>query len=127
VGHPIIDKIVNEGVQAVNVSMLSSTLRGKLMSEAGSILMHQNRFAEAAHAFALAENKQELKEHGRWFLEQHKLGLAALFLLHVEDETFLQELAQKCLAVNEIEPAKQIYESLHDDIMLSFLRENFKE
>jgi hypothetical protein len=123
-GHPIIDKIVKEGVQSVNVMMLSPDLRHKLMTEAGNTLMRQNRVSEAAHAFALAENKEALREYGRWFLKQQKVGLAAYFLLHVEDEEVLRELAQKCIASNDIDAAKAIYESLKDATMLSFIREN---
>lgn len=123
-GHPIIDKIVREGVQSVNVSMLSPDLRKRLMTEAGQTLMRQNRFKEAAHAFALGENKIELREHGRWFLKQQKIGLAAYFLIHVEDEATLQDLAQRCIAANETDAAKEIYSALGDDTMLHFIREN---
>lgn len=124
-GHPIIDKIVREGIHSVNVSMLSAELRFKLMTEAGNVLMHQDRYTEAAHAYALADNKDVLREQGRWFLKQNKFGLAAHFLLHVEREDKMQELAQQCIAADEIEAAKAIYESLGDETMLRFLRENF--
>jgi hypothetical protein len=124
VGHPIIDKIVKEGVQSVNISMLSKDLRYKLMTEAGQTLMHQNRFSEAAHAFALAENKEMLKEQGRWFLKQQKVGLAAHFLIHIEDEETLRDLAQRCIASNEVAAARAIYQALGDETMLAFIREN---
>jgi len=123
--HPLIDKIVNEGVQSINVSMLSPALRKALMTEAGNVLMHKGRFQEAAHAFSLGENKEMLREQGKWFLEQKRYGLAAYFLLHVEDEGVLQELAKDCIAANEYASAKAIYESLGDQTMLAFLRENF--
>jgi hypothetical protein len=126
-GHPIIDKIVKDGVQSVNVSMLSPELRFKLMTEAGNVLMHMARYPEAAKAFATADNREQLREHGKWFLEQQKVGLAAYFLLHVEREEQLEELAQRCIAANEIAPAEAIYAHLNDKVMLSFLRENFKE
>jgi hypothetical protein len=123
-GHPLIDKIVDEGVQSVNVSMLSPQLRLTLMSEAGSKLMHLGRYQEAGHAFSLANNKEALKEHGHWFLQQQRLAHAAYFLLHVEREEFLEDLAQKCIAANEIEAAKAIYNALGDQVMLHFIREN---
>lgn len=122
--HPITEKIVNEGVQAVNVSMLSPDLRKRLMTEAGQTLMRQSRFKEAAHAFALGENKEELREQGRWFLKQQKIGLAAYFLIHVEDHEMLEQLAQRCIAANETDAAKEIYSALGDDTMLAFIREN---
>jgi hypothetical protein len=124
--HPLVEKIVNEGIQSVNVSMLSPQLRKTLLTEAGTVLMHKGRYEEAAHAFALGDNKEMLREQGHWFLEQNRYGLAAYFLLHVEREERLQELAKDCIAAGEINPAKAIYESLHDDTMLHFLRENFR-
>jgi hypothetical protein len=125
-GHPIVDKVVREGLQSINVSMLSPEVRLKLMTEAGNTLMRMSRFKEAAHAFALAENKEALREHGNWFLKQNKYGLAAHFLLHVEREDRMQRLAQDCIAAGEVEAAKDIYESLGDQVMVHFLRENFK-
>ena len=122
--HPIIDKIVQQGVQAVNVSMLSPDLRKRLMTEAGHTLMRQGRFKEAAHAFSLGDNKEELREQGKWFLKQHKLGLAAYFLIHTEEEDALRQLAEACIAANEIDAAKEIYSSIGDETMLSFIREN---
>lgn len=123
--HPLVDKIVNEGVQSINVSMLSPVLRKALLTEAGNVLMHKGRYEEAAHAFALGENQELLQEQGHWFLKQNRFGLAAFFLLHVEKEELLQELAKDCIAANEIPSAKAIYESLGDQTMLAFLRENF--
>jgi hypothetical protein len=122
--HPIIDKILREGVQSVNVSMLSPELRLKLMTDAGNTLMHQNRYKEAAHAFALAGNKEQLREHGNWLLKQKRFAHAAYFLVHVQDEEQLRELAQICIAANELEAAKEIYSTLGDETMLLFMKEN---
>jgi hypothetical protein len=124
-GHPLVDKILKEGLQSVNVSMLSKELRLRLMTDAGNALMHANRYREAADAYALAENNELLREQGQWFLQQQKLALAAYFLRHVENGERLEELGQRCIGANEIEAAKAVYETMGNETMLNFLKENF--
>jgi len=80
---------------------------------------------EAAQAFAIAGNHDLLNEYGRWFMQQKKPGIAAFFLLHIEKEDLLEDLAQECIATNHIEAAKAIYEKLGNTTMLEFLKENF--
>jgi len=124
-GHPLIDKIVDDGVHSINVSMLSPELRNALLTEAGSKLIHMNRVEEAAEVFALAGNQEKLWDHGRWFMEQQRYGLAALFLRHVARHDILEDLAAKCLERNDVKGAKAIYEVLQNTQMVRFLEENF--
>jgi len=124
--HPIVDKIVKGGVDSVNVSMLSHDLRLKLMTEAGSTLMHEGRYAEASRAFAIGENHDMLREQGRWFMEQKRPAIAAWFLLNVEERPEkLEELAEVCIGIGEYAAAKAIFEKLGNTTMLAFLKENF--
>jgi hypothetical protein len=123
--HPIVEKIVNEGVSAVHVESLSKELKRQLLTEAGNILLHRNKYAEAAKAYALCENHDLLNDYGRWFLEQRKPGIAAYFLLYIEKEDLLEELAQECVASHDIDAAKAVYEKLGDQTMITFLNENF--
>ena len=124
-GHPLIDKIVDEGVDSINVSMLSPELRNALLTEAGTKLIHMNRIQEAADAFAMAGNQEKLWDHGRWFMEQQRYGTAALFLRHVARHDILEDLAVKCLERNDTRGAKAIYEVLQNDQMIKFIEENF--
>ena len=124
--HPLVDKIVKEGVDSVNVSMLSKDLKKALLTEAGNVLMHEGRYAQAAKAFAVGENHDMLREEARWFMQQQRPAIAAWFLLYVEEkQEVLQELAQTCIAVGDFAAAKAIYEKLGDETMLLFLKENF--
>lgn len=123
--HPIINKIVNEGVDSVQLSALPKEVRSKLFTEAGNTLLHKRKLEEAAKCFALAENRDALLEHGRWYMKQQLLGAAAMFLLHVEDEEKLEELAKACIASNDIAAAKAIYSKLGNEVMLHFINKNF--
>jgi hypothetical protein len=126
-GHPLVDKILKDGVESVNVRMLSLDVRKKLLGEAAATLMRQGKFSQAAQALALAEHKEALKEHGKWLLSQNRYGDAAYFLIHSEKEEDLRQLASDCISANDIDAARTIYSSLQDEIMLAFLRENFRK
>ena len=124
--HPLVEKIVKDGVDAVNVSMVSPALRLKLMTDAANTLMHDGRYAEAAKAYHIGENHDMLREQARWFTEQKRPAIAAWFLLYVEDRPEkLDELAQECIRLGEFGAAKAIYEKLGNTTMLDFLKENF--
>jgi methylmalonyl-CoA mutase cobalamin-binding subunit len=125
--HPIITKIVEQGVQSVNVSMISADLRKKLLTEAGNILMHKGKHKEAAEAYYVGGNIELLQEQGKWFLEQRKPGVAAYFLLHIEKQEFLHDLAQQCVETHNLESARAVYEKLGDKVMVEFLEQNFEE
>ncbi|MBR9700644.1 hypothetical protein GOV11_02160 [Candidatus Woesearchaeota archaeon] len=126
-GHPLIDKIINDGIDSVNVDMLSDQLRFDLMSEAGKKLLHMGRLRESADAFAIGGNQEQLMEQGRWFLDQRRYGPAALFLRHAAHPDMLMELAQKCLAAGHVEEAAAVYESLGDETMAQFIKSNFTQ
>ncbi len=124
--HPIITKIVEQGVDSVNVTMISADLRKKLLTEAGNILMHKNKYKEAARAYFVGNNTELLQEQGKWFLEQKKPGIAAYFLLYIESEQVLKDLAQECIQTNNLEAAHAVYEKLGDKTMIEFLNQNFE-
>lgn len=123
--HPLVEKIMRDGLASINVSMLSKPVRSELLLLASRSLMNANRVREAADALALGECKDELRGQGEWLRSQGRLGAAALFLRHVETPQALGKLAQDCLGIGEVESARAIYEILGDEQMLSFLKENF--
>jgi hypothetical protein len=123
--HPLVLKIVEHGLHSVKVDMLSPELRTRLLTEAGAVLLHENRPIEAAKAFALAENHDQLHEQGRWFLEQHKPEIAAHFLLHVAREGDLRRIAEECMNHGHHRTAQMLYEKLGDSPMAEFIKANF--
>jgi len=123
--HPIVEKILRDGLGSVRLEMLSPEAREPLMRQAGRALLNSNRLAEAAEAFARGNVMDELRVQGEWLREQGRLADAALFLRHVDREDALRRLAEDCIGIGEIEAARAIYETLGDAAMLSFLQENF--
>jgi hypothetical protein len=124
--HPLVEKIWREGVDSVNVSMLSAPLKLRLLTEAGDRLMHADRSAEAAHAYALAGNTQKLREVGLWLLEAKRYAAAALFLRRApRDKEELEDLAERCAGIGEVAIAKELYRDLGNAEMVAFLEKNF--
>jgi hypothetical protein len=125
--HPIIGKIVREGIFSVHVDSLPQELKKGLMRQAGTILVHKGRNEESAYAFYMAEDNESLNEYCRWFLEQHKPKIAAYFAQYIPKIDLLERVADECLAANQLQSAKLLYEKLHNTRMLAFIAENLEE
>jgi len=123
--HPIIEKILRDGLASVKLGMLSPEAREPLMRAAGRALVAENRLREASDAYALGNVTDELRGQGQWLRDQGRLAEAVLFLRHVEKEPIMRRLAEDCVAIGEIASAIAVYETLGDEQMLAFLRENF--
>lgn len=123
--HPIVEKILRDGLASVKLNMLSLEAREPLMRQAGRALFNEGRIAEAADAYALGGVVDELRGHGMWLREQGRLAEAVLFLRHVERESVMRALAEECVRISEFASARAVYETLGDTQMLEFLDENF--
>lgn len=123
--HPLVEKILQDGLSSINVSMLSPEAKKKLLTEAATTLMARNRFAEAAQALHIGNNQDQLRETGEWLLSQHRYAVAAQFLRFTGESDRLHRLAQDCISSGDISAAKAIYESLGDTTMIEFLNANF--
>jgi hypothetical protein len=123
--HPLIQKILDEGVDAISVDMLSDNLKKTLLTEAGKRLLNHNRPEEAAKAFAKGNSVQELKEQGIEFMKQRKFGVAAHFLKHVLPHNEVEDLALQCLEQKDYTAAKSVYETLENKQMCEFIEKNF--
>ncbi len=124
--HPLVTKILSEGLDKIDVSMLSAELRNRLLSEAGTRLLAINKVKESSDAYALAGNAELLREQGDWFKAQQKYAQAALFLRHVAEREELEELAAECLRRGHTSAAKEIFLKLNDSVMVSFIDANFR-
>lgn len=123
--HPLIEKILRDGVSSVNVSMLSPELRERLLSDAGERLLHMGRLPEAAHTFELAGNTDQLRNTAAWLLEQRRFREAALFLKPIGRSEELEELADRCVKLGDFSLARELYEEVGNEPMVTFLAQNF--
>ena len=125
--HPIIDKILKEGINAVNLSMLDEGARKRILSEVGEKLYRQNRLKEAIEIMAKAGEIEKLAKLGDSFLSESKTELATLCFIPTKDKQRLNNAAVLCIQAKNYKLAAKAYEAADNRQMASFIRQNFAE
>jgi len=125
--HPIVEKILKEGIRSVNLSMLDDTARKRILSDVADKLYKQNRFAEAIDIMAKAGDSEKLIKIGDLFLAENKGELAALCFIPTKDKQRLNNAAVLCIKSNKYKLAAEAYEAADNRQMASFIKENFVE
>ncbi|MFH1071903.1 MAG: hypothetical protein V1743_00560 [Nanoarchaeota archaeon] len=122
--NPILKKLLAEGPDSMNLSALGSVVRHDLLTKAGDIFLKEGQYAHAARSYELAENNEKLALASNDFYRQYNFRLAALFLIPTKDKEKLEALGQVCVEKGQREAALQIFESLGDERMVNFIKEN---
>lgn len=125
--HPIVEKILKDGINSVNLSMLDVSARRRILSDAGEKLYRQNRFLEAIEIMTKANNIEKLTELGDSFLSENKIGLATLCFIPTKDKQRLNNAAVMCIGLKDYKLAAKAYEAADNMQMASFIRQNFLE
>ena len=123
--HPIVEKIMKEGVNSVNLSMLDEAARKKILSDVGEKLYKQNKFIEAIEIMAKAGDLDKLTKLGDQFLLESKAELATMCFIPTRDKQRLSNAAVLCIQANNYKLAAKAYEAADNRQMASFIRENF--
>ncbi len=125
--HPIVEKILKEGINSVNLSMLDESARKKILSDVGERLCKQNKFSEAIGIMAKAGDIEKLIKLGDLFLSENKTELATLCLIPTKDKQRLNNAAVLCIQSKNYKLAAKAYEAADNRQMASFIRQNFVE
>ncbi|MBI2647589.1 hypothetical protein HYW99_03870 [Candidatus Woesearchaeota archaeon] len=125
--HPIVEKIIKEGVNSVNLSMLDDSVRKKFLSDAGEKLYRQNRFLEAIEVMTKANNIERLLEIGDLFMLENKIELATLCFIPTKDKQRLNNAAILCIQSKKYKLAAEAYKAADNKQMATFIQENFAE
>lgn len=123
--HPIVEKILKEGINSVNLSMLDESARKKILNDAGEKLWKQNKFAEAIEIMAKSGDMEKLTKLGDLFLSEHKTELAALCFIPTKDKQRLNSAAVLCIQSKNYKLAARAYEAADNMQMASFIMQNF--
>lgn len=123
--HPIVEKILKEGVNAVNLSMLDEAARKKILSDAGEKLYRQNKFADAIEIMAKAGDIEKLAKLGDMFLLENKTELATLCFIPTKDKQRLNNAAVLCIQSKNYKLAAKAYDAADNKQMASFILGNF--
>jgi|SRR3989344_2418597 len=125
--HPIVEKILKDGINSVNLSMLDESARKKILSDVGEKLYRQNKFIEAIEIMAKANDTEKLTKLGDMFLSEGKTELATLCFIPTKDKQRLNNAAVLCIQSNNYRLAAKAYEAADNRQMASFIQQNFVE
>ena len=123
--HPIVEKILKEGIDSVNLSMLDEETRKRILNDAGEKLYKQNRFFEAIEILGKANNTEKLTNLGDMFLSENRIDLATLCFIPTKDRQRLNNAAVLCIQSKNYKLAAKAYEAADNSQMASFILQNF--
>ncbi len=123
--HPIVEKILKEGVNSVNLSMLDENSRKKILGIAGERLYRQNRFVEAIEIIAKAGDVEKLIKIGDLFLAEGRAELATICFIPAKDRQRLSNAAVLCIKSKNYKLAAKAYEAADNKQMADFIQQNF--
>ena len=125
--HPIVEKILKEGIGSVNLSMLDESARKKILSDVGEKLYKQNKFVESIEIMEKAGDIERLTKLGDSFLSENKIELATLCFIPTKDKQRLNNAAVLCIQSKKYRLAAKAYEAADNTQMSSFIMQNFAE
>jgi len=125
--HPIVEKILKEGIDSVNLSMLDESARKKILSDVAEKLYKQSKFIEAIEIMAKANDINKLTKIGDSFLAENKIELATLCFIPTKDKQRLNGVAVSCIQSKNYRLAAKAYEAADNMQMASFIQSNFVE
>jgi hypothetical protein len=123
--HPIVEKILKEGINSVNLSMLDEDGRRRILCDVGEKLYRQSKFAEAIEAISKAGDMEKLAKLGDLFLTENRAELAALCFIPTKDKQRLNNAAVQCIQSKNYRLAAKAYEAAENRQMASFIMQNF--
>ena len=125
--HPIVEKILKEGIASVNLSMLDESARKKILSDVGDKLYKQSKFVESIEIMEKAGDIEKLTKLGDSFLSENKIELATLCFVPTKDKQRLNNVAVLCIQSKKYKLAAKAYEAADNSQMASFIMQNFVE
>ena len=123
--HPIVEKILKDGINSVNLSMLDESARKRILSDAAERLYRQNKFVEAIEIMVKANDMDKLTKLGDLFLSESKTELATLCFIPTKDKQRLSSAAVLCIQAKNYKLAAKAYEAADNMQMASFIQQNF--
>ena len=125
--HPIVEKILKDGINSVNLSMLDESARKKILSDVGEKLFRQSRFVDAIEVLTNANEIDKLTKLGDSFLAENKAELATLCFIPTKDKQRLSSAAVLCIQSKNYRLAAKAYDAADNKQMASFIQQNFVE
>ena len=118
----IVSLILQKGVDNVSIP---ESISFQAFSEAGSLLLKENHYKEAAKAYAKANNTLELVKVGDWLMQQVMYKEASYFYIFCNDESKIDACAHACMNSGLVNEAKDLFQVTNNHAMIQFLTDNF--
>ncbi len=123
--HPIVEKILKEGINSVNLSMLDESSRKNILSDVAEKLYRQSKFVEAIEVMTIAHDNEKLLDMGDLFLRESKVELATICFIPTKDKERLNNAAVLCIQSKKYRLAAEAYRAADNRQMASFIEQNF--
>ena len=123
--HPIVEKILKEGISSVNLSMLDAAAQKRILNDVSDKLCKQNKFVEAIEVMGRSNDIEKLMKLGDLFLSERKIELAALCFIPTRDKARLNNVAVLLIQSKNYKLAAEAYEAADNTQMASFIMRNF--
>ena len=123
--HPIVEKILKEGINSVNLSMLDESARKRILSDVGEKLYKENKIQEAVEILSKANDFEKLAKMGDEFILQGKGEFAALCFIPTKDKQRLSRAAVLCINAENFKLAAKAYQAADNQQMADFILQNF--
>ena len=123
--HPIIEKILKEGINSVNLSMIDDDARKNILSDVAEKLYRQSKFVEAIEVMTIAHDNEKLLDMGDLFLRESKVELATICFIPTKDKERLNNAAVLCIQSKKYRLAAEAYRAADNRQMASFIEQNF--
>ena len=123
--HPIVQKILKDGINSVNLSMLDEKARRNILTDVGEKLYKQGRLMEAIEILSKSGDNERLQKLGELFISEGKIEAATLCFISLKDKDKLNGLAVSCIERKNYSLAAKAYEAADNQQMAHFMRQNF--
>lgn len=123
--NAIASRIIDSGVDSVDLSMLSPEKKSSLLTDVAILLFKKGRIEEAVKALVVSENKTILKVWFNDFVEERKSKYAALCAVALKDSINAEKWAGYCMEDGYYETALEVFKFLGKKDMVDFVKTNF--
>ena len=125
--HPIVEKIMKEGINSVNLSMLDDESRKKILIDVSEKLYRKGDFIDAIKVITMTNDIEKLEKLGDLFISENRIELATLCFIQTKDKQKLNNAALLCIQSKNYKLAAKAYEAADNKQMSSFIQQNFVE
>ncbi len=118
-------RIVEKGVDNVDLSMLPWDKKMALLTDVAIILRKKGNFDEAVKALVMSGNVVKLRSWTEDFITMNKVKHATMCAIPIRDQANLEKLGMKCMNGGYYRLAAEAFKKLGKEDLADFVKMNF--